>query len=134
VNKHFKQIEFKAIEFLKRNKVLVSKYKYLLSFYVFAHTMLRAKYILDLEDLDQIYLALIPELSGSPTYPQRSRVAISKKCGKLMISMEADDLSSFRAAMNTWLGLVSVAANMENILSKEHVTIKMNKNKKIDFD
>jgi tRNA threonylcarbamoyladenosine modification (KEOPS) complex Pcc1 subunit len=82
--------------------------------------MLRAKYILDIKDLDQIYLALVPELSVSPTCVQRSRVTISKKCGKLIISVEADDISSFRAATNTWLGLVSVAADMESILSKEH--------------
>ncbi len=81
--------------------------------------MLRAKYILDIKDLDQIYLSLIPELSSAPTCVQRSRVAVSKKCRKLIISVEADDISSFRAATNTWLGLVSVALGMENILSKE---------------
>jgi tRNA threonylcarbamoyladenosine modification (KEOPS) complex Pcc1 subunit len=90
-----------------------------LSFYVFIDTMLRAKYILDIEDLDKIYLTLIPELSVPLTYLHRSRVAISRKRGKLIISVEADDISSFRAATNTWLALVSVAADMESILSKE---------------
>ncbi len=81
--------------------------------------MLQAKYILDMRDVDQIYSSIVPELSVSPTNALRSRVVISKKRGKLIISLEAEDISSFRAATNTWLRLVSVAAEMESILSKE---------------
>jgi len=81
--------------------------------------MLRAKYILDMHNVDQIYSSIVPELSVSPINPQRSRVVISKKRGKLIVSLEAEDISSFRAATNTWLRLVSVAAEMESILSKE---------------
>ncbi len=81
--------------------------------------MLQAKYILDMHDVDQIYSSIVPELSVSPTSALRSRVVLSKKRGKLIISLEAEDISSFRAATNTWLRLVSVAAEMESILSKE---------------
>jgi len=81
--------------------------------------MLRAKYILDMHNVDQIYSSIVPELSVSPINPQRSRVVISKKRGKLIVSLEAEDISSFRAATNTWLRVVSVAAEMESILSKE---------------
>ncbi len=81
--------------------------------------MLRAKYILDVCDVDLIYSSIVPELSVSPNNVQRSRVAVSKKSGKLIISLEAEDISSFRAATNTWLRLVSVAVEMESILSKE---------------
>jgi len=81
--------------------------------------MLRAKYILDMHNVDQIYSSIVPELSVSPINPQRSRVVISKKRGKLIVSLEAEDISSFRAATNTWLRLVLVAAEMESILSKE---------------
>jgi len=81
--------------------------------------MLRAKYILDVCDVDLIYSSIVPELSVSPNNVQRSRVAVSKKSGKLTMSVEAEDISSFRAATNTWLRLVSVAVEMESILSKE---------------
>jgi tRNA threonylcarbamoyladenosine modification (KEOPS) complex Pcc1 subunit len=81
--------------------------------------ILQATYILEVHDVDQIYSSIVPELSVSPTNVQRSRVVISKKRGKLIISLEAEDISSFRAATNTWLRLVSVAAEMESILSKE---------------
>lgn len=87
--------------------------------HVFAQMMLHAKYILDMQDVDQIYSSIVPELSVSPTNVLRSRVVISKKRGKLIVSVEAEDISSFRAATNTWLRLVSVAAEMESILSKE---------------
>ena len=70
-------------------------------------------------NVDQIYSSIVPELSVSSINPQRSRVVISKKRGKLIVSLEAEDISSFRAATNTWLRLVSVAAEMESILSKE---------------
>ena len=86
---------------------------------VFIQMMLQATYILDMHDVEQIYSSIVPELSVSPTNVQRSRVVISKKRGKLIISLEAEDISSFRAATNTWLRLVSVAAEMESILSKE---------------
>ena len=81
--------------------------------------MLRAKYILDMYDVDLIYSSIVPELSVSPNNVQRSRVTLSKKSGKLIMSLEAEDISSFRAATNTWLRLVSVAVEMESILSKE---------------
>jgi len=81
--------------------------------------MLQATYILDMPDVDHIYSSIVPELSVSHTNVQRSRVVISKKRGKLIISLKAADISSFRAATNTWLRLVSVAAEMESILSKE---------------
>jgi tRNA threonylcarbamoyladenosine modification (KEOPS) complex Pcc1 subunit len=81
--------------------------------------MLQAKYILDLHDVDQIYSSIVPEVSVSLNNVQRSRVVISKKRGKLVVSLEAEDISSFRAATNTWLRLVLVAAEMESILSRE---------------
>ena len=81
--------------------------------------MLRAKYILDMYDVDLIYSSIVPELLVCPNNVQRSCVALSKKSGKLIISLEAEDISSFRAATNTWLRLVSVAVEMESILSKE---------------
>jgi len=81
--------------------------------------MLRAKYILDMYDVDLIYSSIVPELSVCPNNGQRSRIALSKKSGKLTMSVEAEDISSFRAATNTWLRLVSVAVEMESILSKE---------------
>jgi len=81
--------------------------------------MLQAKYILDMHDVDQIYSSIVPEVSVSLTNVQRSRVVVSKKRGKLIVSLEAEDISSFRAATNTWLRLVLVAAEMESILSKE---------------
>jgi tRNA threonylcarbamoyladenosine modification (KEOPS) complex Pcc1 subunit len=81
--------------------------------------MLQAKYILDMHDVDQIYSSIVPEVSVSLTNVQRSRVVVSKKRGKLIVSLEAEDISSFRAATNSWLRLVLVAAEMESILSKE---------------
>ena len=81
--------------------------------------MLRAKYILDMYNVDLIYSSIVPELSVSLDNIQRSRVALSKKSGKLIMSLEAEDIPSFRAVTNTWLRLVSVAMEMESILSKE---------------
>ncbi len=55
---------------------------------------------------DVIYASLLPETQNQPSY--RSRSSIEKSNEKVILAVEARDLASFRAAMNSYLRLIHV--------------------------
>ncbi len=59
------------------------------------------------------YEALRPELQASPS--ERSRVELTEEGGLLKLFVEAEDIVSLRAAVNTWLRLVRIAEEMLTI-------------------
>jgi KEOPS complex subunit Pcc1 len=61
---------------------------------------------------DVVYEALKPELQASPS--ERSRIELSRKGGQLKLLIEAEDIISLRAALNTWLRLIKIAEEMLN--------------------
>jgi len=61
----------------------------------------------------QIYRSLSPE-SGEIGTRSEVRVALQGE-DRLVLSVTADDLPSFRAALNLWLRLISVAGEMLGI-------------------
>jgi KEOPS complex subunit Pcc1 len=61
---------------------------------------------------DKVFESLEPELQAVPS--ERSRIELSKEGGLLKLFIEADDIISLRAALNTWLRLIKIAEEMLN--------------------
>ncbi len=61
----------------------------------------------------KVYEALGPELQASPS--ERSRIELRREGSLLKLFVEAEDLISLRAAINTWLRLIKIAEEMVNI-------------------
>jgi len=62
------------------------------------------------EYTDTVYRSLCPELEDVPS--QRSGVTLELEGGTIKLSIEASDIVSLRAALNTWLRLVKIAHEM----------------------
>ncbi len=60
----------------------------------------------------KILEALKPELQASPS--ERSRIELRRRGGQLKLFIEAEDIISLRAALNTWLRLIKIAEEMLN--------------------
>jgi len=56
--------------------------------------------------------ALKPELQASPS--ERSKIELSVDGGLLKLFIEAEDIISLRAALNTWLRLIKITEEMFN--------------------
>jgi KEOPS complex subunit Pcc1 len=61
---------------------------------------------------DKVLEALGPELQATPS--ERSRVGLTSEGGLLKLFIEAEDIISLRAALNTWLRLIKIAEEMLN--------------------
>ena len=70
-----------------------------------------AVFTVEMKDAKIIYLAIIPEIGAEPM--DRSQGICSLSTDNLLtITIHAQDLSALRAALNTWLRLVQVAAEI----------------------
>jgi KEOPS complex subunit Pcc1 len=56
-----------------------------------------------------IYEALLPELAEDY---QRAKTTLTLKADSLILSVEANDLVSMRAALNGWLRLIKISNEM----------------------
>ena len=68
-------------------------------------------------DASVIYRALQPEVMTTPS--ERSCTGLIKDDPGLRLTIDAEDLVSLRASINTWLRLVKIAEDMINILECE---------------
>ncbi len=68
-------------------------------------------------DAEIVYRALLPEPLSSPS--ERSSVRILREGSCLKLTIDAEDLVSLRAAINTWLRLVRIAEEMIDLLECE---------------
>lgn len=66
---------------------------------------------------EEIYRAVQP--SGETTPDDRSSISLTHADDTLVLDIEADDPSAMRAAINTWLRLISVATDTSG-LADEH--------------
>lgn len=63
------------------------------------------------EELLALFKALQPESAGSRRY--RSRIIVTYEPGRVRVCIESERLSSFRAALNTFLRLFSMIVDFE---------------------
>ncbi|MDI6888342.1 MAG: KEOPS complex subunit Pcc1 [Methanocellales archaeon] len=73
--------------------------------------MISSVFEIDLgEHADVVYRSLCPELEDVPSL--RSGVTLELKGSTIKLSIEAKDIVSLRAALNTWLRLIKIAHEM----------------------
>ncbi len=63
-----------------------------------------------------IYYALKPELKSSPT--KKSEIKLKKHKDSIELFIKSKEISSFRAAMNSWLRWIQVAKKSTQIKKK----------------
>ncbi|MDI6903526.1 MAG: KEOPS complex subunit Pcc1 [Methanocellales archaeon] len=72
--------------------------------------MIYGEFEIELEHADIVYNSLLPELRN--TLSQRSNISLALEGDTIKLKVEADDIVSLRAALNTWLRLVKIAYDM----------------------
>jgi len=63
-----------------------------------------------------IYEALLPELGEDY---QRTKTTLELRNDILVLSVEANDLISMRAALNGWLRLIKISSEMSSIMTSD---------------
>jgi tRNA threonylcarbamoyladenosine modification (KEOPS) complex Pcc1 subunit len=78
---------------------------------------LSAKYLIDAHNVDYLYESISPELETIAIAGARSSVKIHKTAKKLVINIKARDITSCRAATNSWLRLALIATDVDELVA-----------------
>lgn len=62
------------------------------------------------EHSEIVYSSLIPELKNTPS--EKSNISLALEGGTINLRVEAEDIVSLRAALNTWLRFIKIAYDM----------------------
>ncbi|MDY6931494.1 MAG: KEOPS complex subunit Pcc1 [Halobacteriota archaeon] len=63
---------------------------------------------------DIVYNSIISEMDSTPS--PRSKTVLNLRDGKLKINVLADDIVMLRATLNTWLRLVKISVDMNDVI------------------
>jgi tRNA threonylcarbamoyladenosine modification (KEOPS) complex Pcc1 subunit len=74
-------------------------------------------YKIDADNVEFLYKSIIPELKTTDTAGVRASVVIHKTPEKLIIKIKASDITSCRAATNSWLRLALIAADVNELVA-----------------
>jgi len=80
--------------------------------------MLRSKYIIETADADDLCASVTPELQTAPIARSDASVRVHKKENKIVISIQASTIASYRAVTNSWLRLAMIAAEIGGIVEE----------------
>lgn len=72
----------------------------------------RGDIVFDMEDPGRVLAALAPEAEDRV---QRSEITLQTCDEGLLLTIESEDLVSFRAALNTWIRLIDIALDMVKV-------------------
>ena len=78
---------------------------------------LSSTYLIDDCNVDYLYRSISPELKTIAIAGARSSVRIHKTANKLIISIKASDITSCRAATNSWLRLALIATDVDRLVA-----------------
>jgi tRNA threonylcarbamoyladenosine modification (KEOPS) complex Pcc1 subunit len=81
------------------------------------HKALSSTYIIDTSNVDYLYRSVSPELETIAIAGARSSVRIHKTAKKLVINIKASDITSCRAATNSWLRLALIATDVDELVA-----------------
>jgi tRNA threonylcarbamoyladenosine modification (KEOPS) complex Pcc1 subunit len=81
------------------------------------HNTVSSTYIIDTENVDYLYRSITPELKTISTAGVRASVRIHKTPKRLVINIKASDITSCRAATNSWLRLALIAADVNELVA-----------------
>ena len=69
-----------------------------------------AEFVFETSDAEKIYEVLLPEAGSDPG--EKSFVALEKDGNRLILKIQAEDVSAMRASVNMWLRLISVSSEI----------------------
>jgi tRNA threonylcarbamoyladenosine modification (KEOPS) complex Pcc1 subunit len=78
---------------------------------------LSSKYLIDTGNVDHLYQSIAPELKTIGFAGRRASVTINKTTGRLIINIKASDVTSCRAATNSWLRLALIATEIDELIT-----------------
>jgi len=81
------------------------------------HNTVSSTYIIDTENVDYLYRSITPELKTICAAGVRASVSIYKTPKRLVINIKASDMTSCRAATNSWLRLALIAADVNELIA-----------------
>jgi tRNA threonylcarbamoyladenosine modification (KEOPS) complex Pcc1 subunit len=81
------------------------------------HKTVSSTYIIDASSVDYIYRAVKPELKTIDTAGGRASIRVQKTPKRLVINIRASDITSCRAATNSWLRLALIAADVDELVA-----------------
>ena len=79
--------------------------------------MLHSMYLIETQNADYLYRSITPELETIAIAGTRSSVTVRKTAEKLVIDIEASDVASCRSATNSWLRLVLIATEVDELVA-----------------
>ena len=81
------------------------------------HKTVNSTYIIDTNNVDYLYRSITPELKTISTAGARASVKIHKTPKSLVINIKASDITSCRAATNSWLRLALIATDVNELVA-----------------
>jgi len=82
------------------------------------HKALSSTYLIDARNVVYLYRSISPELETIAIAGARSSVRIYKTEKKLVINIKASDITSCRAATNSWLRLTLIATDVDELVAE----------------
>lgn len=79
--------------------------------------MHKLKLKIQIENPDIIYQSIKPEIESAPS--KKSSIKIKKKPNQIYLIIKSKTITSFRAAMNSWLRWIKVAEESNKIGKKD---------------
>jgi tRNA threonylcarbamoyladenosine modification (KEOPS) complex Pcc1 subunit len=74
-------------------------------------------YLIDANNIDYPYRSITPELKTIDVAGKRASVRVYKTPTRLVINIKASDISSCRAATNSWLRLALIATDVDELVA-----------------
>jgi tRNA threonylcarbamoyladenosine modification (KEOPS) complex Pcc1 subunit len=81
------------------------------------HKTVSSTYIIDTNSVDYLYRSITPELKTSGPAGGRASVRVNKTPKRLVINIKASDITSCRAATNSWLRLALIATDVDELIA-----------------
>lgn len=79
---------------------------------------LKLTYFIGSPDADRVYRSIVPELAATDQIGGDLSVEIHKTARKLVICIKGANISSCRAATNSWLRLALVASEVDELITE----------------
>ncbi len=81
------------------------------------HKTVSSTYLMDANNIDYLYRSITPELKTIDVAGGRASVRVHKTPKRLVINIKASDITSCRAATNSWLRLALIATDVDKLVA-----------------
>ncbi len=81
------------------------------------HKTVSSTYLMEANSIDYLYRSITPELKTIGIAGGRASVRVHKTTKRLVINIKASDITSCRAATNSWLRLALIATDVDELVA-----------------